>query len=106
MRMGRSTTGVPINLCESNEEARAALWRVVRATRADLADMDRLLDRAERLVSGASRASRSGSFAVEASQQVRLEGHRLVRPKRIDIPAPARRKGEQFSKAGRPGTTS
>ena len=60
MRMGRSTTGVPTDCCESNEEARAALRRVVRATRADLADMDRLLDRAERLVSGAFAGEQSG----------------------------------------------
>ena len=60
MRMGRSTTGVPTDLCQSNEEAQAALRWVVRATRADLADMDRLLDRAERLVSGAFAGEQSG----------------------------------------------
>ena len=90
MRMGRSTTGVPIDLCKSNEEARAALWRVVRAARADLADMDRLLDRAERLVSVAFAGEQSGR-CCRGEPQVQLRAG-LVRPKRIDIPAPARRK--------------
>ena len=47
---------MPTDLPESEHEARAVLRRVVRATRADLADMDRLLDRAERLASDRFRA--------------------------------------------------
>jgi hypothetical protein len=52
MRTGRPRTWLPTDLPRESNEERAALRRVLRATRADLADMDRLLDAAERLVSG------------------------------------------------------
>ena len=50
MSTGQSTKVMPTDERESNEEARAVLSQVVRAALADLADMDRLLERAERLV--------------------------------------------------------
>jgi hypothetical protein len=49
MRTGRTTSRVPTNFRALHEEAWASL-PIAWTTRADLADMDRLLDRAERLV--------------------------------------------------------
>jgi|SRR3954464_4884535 hypothetical protein len=41
---------VPASLNEGHEDARLAMSRVVQATRAGLAEMEHLLDRAERLI--------------------------------------------------------
>ena len=50
MHLGLSATQLPPSFGESHEQARAALRRIVRDLRSDLADMDRLLDKAERLI--------------------------------------------------------
>ena len=59
MRTGRQSTWLPTDLRESDAEARATVRHLLRATRADLADMDQLLARAERLVSCGFVADRS-----------------------------------------------
>jgi len=64
MRMDRIRGKLPTDLAHPHDEARLTLRSVVHATRAHLAEMDRLLDRAERLVSWGyvrTRAARSAS---------------------------------------------
>ena len=53
MRRDRIGAKRPSDVARSHEDARLALRRVVQATRAHLAEMDRLLARADRLVSHA-----------------------------------------------------
>ena len=51
MRMDRSRVKRPSDVARSQDEARLALRRVVQATRTHLAEMERLLAKADRLVS-------------------------------------------------------
>ncbi len=67
-------------LDRDDDDARFALRRVVYATFADLAEMDRLLDQAAGLLSRGSPSTTSGPCRTEASTQAAGMHHRTATP--------------------------
>ena len=65
---------------DRDDDARFALRRVVYATFADLAEMDRLLDQAAWLLSRGSPNTTSGPCRTEASPQAAGMHHRTATP--------------------------